>query len=192
MARVDRKNRTIYIRRDMEGSDFFDFLFGKNPDGTDMQRLTSTPGYDGGPFFSPDGKKIVFRASHPDGEELADYQRLLGQGLIRPSKLDIYVMDADGSNVQRLTDNQAANFCPYFHPDGQRVIFSSNLGDEKKREFDLYSVKIDGTGLEQITHTPDFDGFPMFSPDGKLFVWCSNRFNREQGETNVFIAEWVD
>ncbi len=167
-------------------------IYSMKPDGSDVRRLTSTPGYDGGPFYSPDGKKIVYRARHPEGEELADYQRLLEQGLIRPSKLDVYMMDADGSNVVALTDNSSANFCPFFHPDGKRVIFSSNVGDEQRREFDLYSVKIDGTGLERITYTEEFDGFPMFSPDGKTIVWCSNRHNREFGETNVFIADWVE
>jgi len=167
-------------------------IYSMNVDGSGVRRLTSTPGYDGGPFFSKDGTKICFRARHPEGEELADYQRLLADGLIRPSQLDIYVMDADGSNVKRITDNGAANFCPFFSPDGQRLIFSSNLGDEKRREFDLYTVKIDGTGLERITFTPEFDGFPMFSPDGKRLVWCSNRHGRVRGETNVFIAEWVE
>jgi Tol biopolymer transport system component len=167
-------------------------IYSMDADGSGVKRLTSTPGYDGGPFFSKDGTKICFRARHPEGDELADYKRLLADGLIRPSKLDIYVMDADGSNVKRVTDNGAANFCPFFSPDGQRLIFSSNVGDEKRREFDLYTVKIDGTDLERITFTPEFDGFPMFSPDGKRLVWCSNRHGRARGETNVFIAEWVE
>jgi len=167
-------------------------IYSMKADGSDVRRLTSTPGYDGGPFYSPDGTKIVFRASHPEGEELADYQRLLAKGRIRPSKLEIFVMDADGSNVTQITRNGAANFCPYFHPDGQRVIFSSNLGDPSGREFDLYSVNIDGSGLERITYTPEFDGFPMFSPDGTKLVWCSNRHNSNPGETNVFIADWTD
>jgi len=167
-------------------------IYTMKADGSDVKRLTSSPGYDGGPFFSPDGKKIVYRASQPEGEALADYQRLLKQGLIRPSKLDIYTMDIDGSNVERLTDNGAANFAPFFHPDGKRIILSSNQGDERGREFDLYSVHTETKEIERITHTQDFDGFPMFSPDGKYFVWCSNRFNARDGETNVFICEWVD
>ena len=167
-------------------------IYTMKPDGTDVVRLTDTPGYDGGPFYSPDGTKIIFRASRPEGEVLRDYQELLKVGLIRPSRLDVYMMDADGSNVERLTQNDAANFCPFFHPDGKRVIFSSNMGDPKRREFDLFSVHIETKEIEQITFTPDFDGFPMFSPDGKTFVWCSNRNNAKPGETNVFICEWVD
>ena len=167
-------------------------IYSMNPDGSDVKRLTNTPGYDGGPFYSPDGTKIIFRANRPEGKALEDYQMLLDRGLIRPGALSIYMMDADGSNIVKLTDNDAANFCPFFHPDGKRVIFSSNMGDEKGREFDLFSVHIDTKEIERITYTSDFDGFPMFSPDGKYFVWCSNRHNAQHGETNVFICEWVD
>ena len=166
-------------------------IYTMKPDGSDVVRLTQTVGYGGGPFYSPDGKKIVYRASHPDGPALEDYKRLLDRGLIRPTKLDIYMMNADGSNVVRLTDNESANFCPFFHPDGKRVIFSSNQGGNK-REFDLFSVHIGTKEIEQITFTGEFDGFPMFSPDGRNLVWCSNRHNAQDGETNVFIAEWVD
>ena len=165
-------------------------IYSMNSDGSEVKRLTSTPGYDGGPFYSADGSKIVYRARHPEGEELADYQRLLASGLVRPSKMDIFVMDADGSNQRQVTDNGAANFCPFFLPDGERIIFASNLGDKQGREFDLYIIGIDGENIEQVTFTADFDGFPMFSPDGKKLVWCSNRYHREEGETNVFICDW--
>ena len=161
-------------------------------DGSEVTRLTDSPGYDGGPFFSYDGTKIIYRASHPDGDELADYQRLLAQGLIRPSQLDIFVMDADGSNKVQITDNGAANFGPYMFPDGQRIIFSSNLGDPSGREFDLWAINIDGSGLEQITHSGDFDGFPMFNSDGTKLIFASNRGNEIARETNLFIADWVD
>jgi len=167
-------------------------IYKMRMDGSEVTRLTDSPGYDGGPFFSYDGTKIVYRASHPDGDELADYQRLLAQGLIRPSQLDIFVMDADGSNKVQLTDNGAANFGPYFFPDGERIIFSSNLGDPNGREFDLWSINVDGSGLEQITHSGDFDGFPMFNSDGTKLIFASNRGNELPGETNLFIADWVD
>ncbi|HEX2166470.1 MAG TPA: hypothetical protein VHG09_04455 [Longimicrobiales bacterium] len=162
-------------------------------DGTDIRRLTHEPGYDGGAFFSPDGTKIVFRAHHPETpEELADYRRLLGQNLIRPSQLDIYIMDADGSNRVRVTDNGAANFAPYMHPDGRRIIFSSNMDDPEGRNFELYMINVDGTGLERITNSPDFDGFPMFSADGSKLVFAWNRYQAHEGETNVFIADWQE
>ncbi|HIA27415.1 MAG TPA: hypothetical protein EYN79_04735 [Planctomycetes bacterium] len=167
-------------------------IYSMNSDGSDVVRLTATPGYDGGPFYSPDGKKIVYRARHPEGEELADYQRLLEAGLVRPSKMDIFVMDADGKNQRQITDNGAANFCPFFLSDGERIIFASNMGDAKGREFDLFIVGIDGKNFEQVTFASEFDGFPMFSPDGKKMVWCSNRHHREDGETNVFICDWVN
>lgn len=166
-------------------------IYTMRGDGSDVRRLTHTIGYDGGPFFSADGKKIVYRAGYPESEEaIAEYRRLLAQGLIRPSSLEIYVMDADGSNQTRVTDNGAANFGPYFHPSGEKILFSSNLHDPQGREFDIFMVNVDGTGLEQITFTGGFDGFPMFSPDGKYLVFGSNRNESHPGNTNVFIAEW--
>lgn len=168
-------------------------LYSANLDGTGLVRLTDRVGYDGGAFFSPDGSKIVWRAHYPETEEeIADYQRLLAQGLIRPSALEVYVMDADGSNVRQVTNNGAANFGPFWHPDGERIIFSSNQGDPSGREFDLYMIHEDGTGEERITHTADFDGFPMFSPDGRYLVWGSNRNPSHEANTNLFIAEWVE
>ena len=89
---------------------------GGENDGSEVRRLTRTPGYDGGPFFSYDGTKIVYRASHPEGEELADYQRLLAQGLIRPSQLDIFVMDADGGQETNITNNPADDRVPSWGP----------------------------------------------------------------------------
>ena len=168
-------------------------LYSMNLDGSDVVRLTDRVGYDGGAFYSPDGSRIVWRAHYPEAqEEIADYEALLAEGLIRPSTLEIYVMDADGSNARQVTDNGAANFGPYWHPDGERIIFSSNQGDPTGREFDLYMINADGTGQERITYTGDFDGFPMFSPDGRYLVWGSNRNMSHDGNTNVFIAEWVE
>jgi Tol biopolymer transport system component len=168
-------------------------IYTMNTDGSDVRRITNEPGYDGGAFFSPDGRKIVYRARHPEtADELADYRRLLGQNLIRPSRLDIYIMDADGTNRVRVTNNGAANFAPYMHPDGQRIIFSSNMDDPAGRNFDLYLVNVDGTGLERVTTSPDFDGFPMFTEDGGTLVFASNRMQAQEGETNVFIADWIE
>jgi len=170
-------------------------IYTMNPDGSDVRQLTNEPGYDGGPFFSPDGSKIVYRARYPESdEELADYQALLAEGLVRPGVLDIYVMDADGSNRVRLTDNGAANFAPFFHPGGEKVIFASNLNedDPRSRNFDLFLVNLDGTGLEQVTFSEEFESFPMFSPDGRYLVFGSNRHGSHEGNTNIFIAEWID
>jgi Tol biopolymer transport system component len=166
-------------------------IYTMAPDGSDVVRLTSTPGYDGGPFFSPDGTKICYRARHPQGEELAEYQRLLKDGLVRPSRMDLFVMNSDGSGVFRITDNNAANFAPFFTPDGKSLLFSSNQGAGGGREFDIYKINIDGTGQEQVTTSPGFDGFPMISPDGSRILFCSNRHNSNEGETNVFVADWL-
>ena len=161
--------------------------------GKHVKRLTTTKGYDGGAFFSFDGKKIIYRANHPEGEqELSAYGELVKENLVRPTRLEIFIMNADGSGQTQITHNGKANFAPFFHPDGKRVIFCSNQADPKGRNFDLFLINIDGTGLEQITFNETFDGFPMFTRDGKHLVFCSNRHNAKQGDTNVFIADWVD
>jgi Tol biopolymer transport system component len=166
-------------------------IYSMNIDGSDVVRLTDGIGYDGGPFYSPDGSKIVYRARHPeDPEEIADYKALLEDGLIRPSKLEVWVMDADGSNKRRVTDLGVAAFAPFFHPSGEKIIFSSNHGSPRGREFELFMVDLDGSNLEQITFSGGFDGFPMFAPDGSTFVFCSNRNNSAEGETNVFVTKW--
>lgn len=168
-------------------------IYTMNVDGTDVRRLTNTLGYDGGPFFSPDGARIVYRASRPaSAEAAADYTALLAEGLVRPSALEIWVMNADGSEQHQITNLGGANFAPYFHPDGQRVIFSSNHHNPTGRNFDLFMVNLDGTNLVQITTDDDFDGFPMFSPDGRQLVFASNRYGSVPGETNIFIADWVE
>jgi len=168
-------------------------LYKMRLDGSGLVRLTDTPGYDGGAFFSADGKRIVYRASRPkDAQELAQYRALLAQKLVRPTQLEIWVMDADGKNQRQVTHLGAASFAPFFHPDGRRIIFASNVGDPKGRNFDLYLVNDDGSGLERITYNETFDGFPMFSPDGKKLVFASNRNGSRPGETNVFIADWVE
>jgi Tol biopolymer transport system component len=168
-------------------------LYSMAPDGSDVRRLTDRPGYDGGAFYSPDGSQIIWRAQYPtQGPELADYQRLLTQGLIRPGELEIMVMNADGTNQRQVTSVGGANFAPYWHPAGDRIVFSSNHEDPTGREFDIFMVNLDGTGLTQITDSPGFDGFPAFSPDGRYLVFGSNRNNGGTNDTNVFIAEWVD
>jgi TolB protein len=167
-------------------------IYSMNGDGSDVRRLTNSPGPDGGPWFSPDGKQIVFRGrAISDAKELADYQSLLKEGLWRPTTLEIFVMNRDGSNLRQVTRLGGANFAPAWHPDGKRIIFASNIKDPKGRDFDLFLINLDGSGLEQITFNPTFDGFPMFSPDGKRLVFGSNRNAKSEGETNVFIADWV-
>jgi TolB protein len=168
-------------------------IYTMDGNGKHVRRLTNELGYDGGPFWSYDGKQIVYRAYHPKTEkEKSDYLRLLQQNLIRPTTLEIWVMNADGSNKRQVTSNGKANFAPYFFPDGKRIIFASNMADPKGRDFDLYKINVDGSGLERITFNNTFDGFPMFSPDGKKLVFASNRNDRKQGETNIFIADWIE
>lgn len=168
-------------------------IYTMSVDGSNLKRLTTTLGYDGGPFFSPDGKRIVYRAFHPPtGPDSAEYRSLLGKHLVRPTHMDIWVMNADGSDQHQVTHLPGASFAPYFHPDGRRIIFSSNYKNPESRDFDLYLVNADGTGREQVTTAPGFDAFPMFSPDGQRLVWASNRHGKAPHETNIFIADWVE
>lgn len=166
-------------------------LYLMDPDGKNVEQLTDMPGYDGGAFFSVDGKSICWRASRPTGEALTEYRGLLAEGLIRPSHLEIYTMTLADRKPIQLTDNSAANFAPYFHPDGRHIIFCSNVGDPKGRNFDLYLLEIATKKVEQVTFNGTFDGFPMFTHDGKTLVFASNRNGSVPHETNVFIADWV-
>jgi TolB protein len=167
-------------------------LYKMRLDGSGLTRLTSTPGYDGGAFFSADGRRIVWRASRPAGADLDDYRALLARKLVRPRRLEIWVMNADGTDARQVTTLGAASFAPFFHPDGRKIVFATNVKDPRGPNFDLYLVKDDGTGLEQLTTYDGFDGFPMFSPDGRRLVFASNRNGKQVGETNVFLADWVE
>jgi Tol biopolymer transport system component len=168
-------------------------IYTMDTDGKNLKRLTHEKGYDGGAFFSLDGKKIVYRAYHPkEKKEIEDYENLLKKNLVRPNRMEIFIMDADGNNKKQITDFGAASFAPYFHPHGKRIIFASNLYDTNGRNFELYMINIDGTGLERITYSPPFNSFPMFSHDGKKLVFASNRGGKVKGETNIFIADWKE
>ena len=166
-------------------------IYTMNTDGTDVRKLTDVAGYDGGAWWSPDGKKIAYRAWHPtDSTELADYRNLLAQHMVRPTRMELWIMNADGSDQHQITQLGGANFGPSWTPDGQRIIFSSNYKNPHSRNFDLYLVNLDGSGLEQITTDQEFDGFPMFSPDGRTLIWASNRDAQKAGDTNLFLADW--
>jgi TolB protein len=168
-------------------------LYSMNLDGTDVRQLTRETGYDGGAFYSRDGRKIVYRAWHyTDTSEVEAYRKLLADHVVRPTRMELFVMNADGSDKRQITNNGAANFAPFFHPDNKRIIFASNMMDPKGRNFDLFLINIDGSGLERITTNGTFDGFPMFTHDGKHLVFASNRNGKLRGDTNLFIAEWKD
>jgi TolB protein len=168
-------------------------IYSMHADGSGVKRLTNRPGPDGGPFFSHDGRMIAWRGRlMAPGPELDAYRSLLKQNVWRPGALEIFIMNRDGSGQQQVTNLGGANFAPSWHPDRKRLIFASNMADPKGREFELYLINIDGTGLERVTYNPLFDGFPMFSPDGRHLVFASNRQGKAEGETNVFIAEWVE
>ena len=167
-------------------------IYLMNTDGTNLRKLTDKLGYDGGPFFSPDSKRIVYRSFYPETEaEKQRYLDLLDLDTIEPMALQVYVMDIDGSNKVQVTDNSAANFGPYMHPDNEHIIYCSNQASADGREFDLFMVKDDGTDNHRVTFCPTFDGFPMFSHDGRNLIFASNRNNSKRGDTNLFMVEWL-
>lgn len=167
-------------------------LYTMNTDGSDVRQVTDGLGYDGGAFFSPDSRQLVFRASRPTGESAESYKDLLTKDLVRPSDMEVFVCDVDGSNLRQITNLGGANWAPYFHPSGERILFSSNHHVEGGRKFNIFSIGIDGTDLQQITYDGQFDAFPMFSPDGKKLAFSSNRNNGGGRSTNVFVADWID
>ena len=168
-------------------------LYTMNLDGSDVKQITFELGYDGGAFFSPDGTKIIFRSSRPKTEkEIKEYKDLLADGLVMPTNMELYICNVDGSDLKKITDLGSANWAPFFHPSGKKIIFSSNHHKEKHDGFNLFMINVDGTGLEQITFDGVFDAFPMFSPDGKKLIFSSNRNNGGTHETNLFTADWVE
>ncbi len=168
-------------------------LYIMDIDGSNVVRITDELGYDGGAFFSPDGTRLVFRSSRPKtDEEIAAYKELLSDGLVQPTAMEIYVVNVDGTNLRQVTDLGKANWAPFFHPSGEKIIFSSNHKGARGFEFNLFMINLDGAGLEQISRDPVFDAFPMFSYDGKKIVFSSNRNNKGTRNTNLFVADWIE
>lgn len=168
-------------------------LYIMDIDGNNVRQITNQLGYDGGAFFSPDSKKLVFRSSRPKTEEdIKRYKGYLSQNLVAPTNMEIYTVNVDGSDLKKVTNLGKANWAPFYHPSGEKIIFSSNHHSNRGYDFQLYMINEDGTGLEQITHNSMFNAFPMFSPDGKKLIFSSNRNNGGTRDTNLFIADWVE
>ncbi|MGB0147076.1 MAG: TolB family protein, partial [Flavobacteriaceae bacterium] len=125
-------------------------------------------------------------------EAIAKYKGLLAEGLVEPTEMELYICNSDGSELRQLTRLGNANWSPFFHPNGDKVLFSSNFEAERGFPFNLYMIDTDGKNLTRITHSETFDAFPVFSNDGKYLVFSSNRNNGGTRDTNLFIAEWQD
>ena len=151
---------------------WFGDIYIMNADGSDVRRLTDAPGYDGGPFFSPDGQRIIWRHFEESG-----------------MIADIWTMKTDGSDKRRLTDFKSMSWAPFYHPSGKYLIFTSNkFGFEN---FELFIVDVNGEREPvRVTFTPGFDGLPVFSPDGKKLCWTSGRTS--DGKAQLFLADWDD
>lgn len=148
---------------------FMDIYIMKD-DGTQVQRLTDTAGYDGGPFFSPDGRRIVWRRFSPDG-----------------AKAEVWTMNTDGSDKRQVTHLDVMSWAPYYHPSGEYIIFTNN--SQGFANFELYIVDTEGTRAPvRVTHTAGFDGLPVFSPDGRRLAWASARGSDHRAQ--IFLAQW--
>ena len=168
-------------------------LYTMNIDGTNVKQITNELGYDGGAFFSPDGTQLIFRSSRPKTpKEIKEYKDLLAEGLVQPTEMELFICNADGSGLRQITHLGNANWSPFFHPSGKKILFSSNFEAERGFPFNLYLIDLDGTNLERVTHGETFDAFPVFSNDGKKLIFSSNRNNGGGHDTNLFIAEWQD
>ena len=158
-----------------------------------VKRITNQLGYDGGAWYSPEGTKIIWRASRPtSAEEVKEYKELLSENLVAPTKMEVWIANADGSNPRQVSKLGQANWAPAYMPDSKTIIFASNHEYKRGFPFNLYTMNEDGSGLTKISRDKGFDAFPMFSADGKKVVFCSNRNNGGTRDTNIFIADWVD
>jgi Tol biopolymer transport system component len=169
----DAYNRTLNAEEQKQlevDPSYFAEIYLMRADGSGQKRLTNVPGYDGGPFFSPDGKRIIWR-------------RFDTSGLIA----NVFTMNPDGSDVRQITDFGAMSWAPYIHPSGQYILFASNkLGFEN---FEVYLVDIDGKKEPvRITYAEGFDGLPVPSPDGRQVAWTSTRAGGSEGQ--IFLAQW--
>lgn len=166
-------------------------LYTMNLDGSDIRRITYTPGYDGGAYFSPNNKMITWRANRPQGNALLEYFKLLDFGLVAPTNMQIFIQDISlRAPAIQLTNNSGTNFAPFFVPDNSGVIFSSNVHSPKSGNFHLYFVNLKGV-VTQITTEGTFNAFPMFSPDGTKLAWCSDRDMKNPLDINVMTADWI-
>jgi len=169
----DAYNRTLSAEEQKQlevDPSYFAEIYIMRADGSGQKRLTNVPGYDGGPFFSPDGKRIIWR-------------RFDASGLIA----NVFTMNPDGTDVRQITDFGAMSWAPYIHPSGQYILFASNkLGFEN---FEVYMVDIDGKKEPvRITYADGFDGLPVPSPDGRQLAWTSTRAGGSEGQ--IFLAQW--
>ena len=162
-------------------------------DGSNVKQITTDLGYDGGAWFSPDGSKIVWRASRPTSEEdVKEYKDLLAKGLVAPTKMEVFTANPDGTDVKQITSLGNANWAPNFDHTGKRIIFASNHEYKRGFPFNLYMINLDGTGLTKLSRDGGFDAFPMFSPNGKKLIFSSNRNNGGTRDTNLFIVDWKE
>jgi len=166
-------------------------IYVSDLEGNIIKQLTDNQYYDAEATVSPNLDKIVFTSTRSGDLDLYTCN-IDGRNLVAPTDMELFICDVDGNNLRQITNLGNANWAPFMHPSGKKVLFSSNHKSNVGFPFHLYMINLDGTDLEQITYDTKFDAFPMFSPDGTKLVWSSNRNNGGTRDTNVFIADWVD
>jgi Tol biopolymer transport system component len=165
-------------------------------------RMLTDGGQNAEAYFSFDESRLSFQSRTGDMQcdqiyvmDLSgERRRRVSNGAgatTRDGDPELYIMRADGSDMRQITNFGRASFASFFHPDGRRIIFSSNMQSDNPRNFDLYLIGVDGSGLERITYHESFDGFPMFNRAGTQLVFASNRSHKQPGETNIFLADWT-
>ena len=153
-----------------DDSSYFMDLFVMDADGSNVKQLTNSPGYDGGPFFSPDNSKVVWRRFNPDG-----------------NSAEIWTMDIDGGNQRQLTSDAMVAWGPYYHPSGDYIIYSSNVLGHAN--FELFLIDAEGTNTPvRVTNTDGTDILPVFSPDGSRLAWSTTR--TPNGTSQIHMGDW--
>jgi hypothetical protein len=153
-----------------DDSSYFMDLFVMDADGSNVKQLTNSPGYDGGPFFSPDNSGVVWRRFNPDG-----------------NSAEIWTMDIDGGNQRQLTSDAMVAWGPYYHPSGDYIIYSSNVLGHAN--FELFLIDAEGTNTPvRVTNTDGTDILPVFSPDGSRLAWSTTR--TPNGTSQIHMGDW--
>lgn len=190
-------------------------IYDANPDGSDLQALTSGPAYHAECAYAPSGDNIVYASNEDgamnlytmdaDGSNVrqithTDYcynggpffspdggQIIFRADRDRPDYLQIYVINSDGTIERQLTTNEAVNWAPYWHPEGKVIAYATSLHGH--RQYEIYLMNVETQAQYRLTYNPTFDGLAVFSNDGKQLMWTSKRSS--DNTCQIFIADFT-